>query len=136
MTPEEKLLHDIFDNHELAEMRGDSVEASKTHLHDVGIEPPELEHGTYFQGLPWSYYMIGILQSHAPNGPAQQLVAQVYSDMKADNFSENQMQSELAGLLKDGLDYGNWIWVLNPLPEAEIELTPREVQQIRGIVDE
>lgn len=58
------------------------------------------------------YKMLGILQSYAPDGAARQQCAEVLQQMEADHASPEQIVSYFAGALVDGLNYGNWLWVL------------------------
>jgi hypothetical protein len=58
-----------------------------------------------------AYKLLGILQNHAPTGKEQQCCSELANAMEADNLSELQMETLLAGCLLDGLQHGNWPWV-------------------------
>jgi hypothetical protein len=61
-------------------------------------------------GLPNSYWLLGILQSHAPTGKEQAQLTDLYNQMRADGVDEVDLQEQLAGILLDGLRHGNWPW--------------------------
>jgi hypothetical protein len=65
---------------------------------------------------PKSYQMLGILQGYAPNDAARQMCADTYDEMsytieEAVEEADDKMVSMICGLLKDGIDHGNWLWL-------------------------
>jgi hypothetical protein len=56
-----------------------------------------------------AYQLLGILQHYAPTGAEQQLVANLYNEIKAEG-SDRKLVIELSGMLIDGLAEHNWPW--------------------------
>lgn len=56
------------------------------------------------------YALLGILQSYAPNGPAQQHCTNMVHRAEADGASDLDIEKMLASALSDGLNHGNWPW--------------------------
>lgn len=61
-----------------------------------------------------AYQLLGILQKYAPNSDAQVLCTKFYRDMVADGFSAADMVKAQAGAIMDGLENGNWPWIVYP----------------------
>lgn len=57
------------------------------------------------------YALLTVVQSHAPNGTEQQKVADLANGVVT-QFGPEQAEKVLAGMLADGLNYGNWPWVI------------------------
>jgi hypothetical protein len=54
--------------------------------------------------------LLGILQSHAPTGAAQQECSELYWDLQKNNETIEAVELGLVHALLDGLRYGNWPW--------------------------
>lgn len=63
-----------------------------------------------------SYRLLGVLQSIAPDGPAQERCAAIYREAWADvqandrQDADRQVAAIMAGALVDGFRHGNWPW--------------------------
>jgi hypothetical protein len=57
-----------------------------------------------------AYKLLGIIQSHAPNATAQQLVTNNVNAAALDGATEKMIEKDLAMALVDGLCHGNWPW--------------------------
>ncbi len=54
-----------------------------------------------------NYELLGILQSHAPDGEAQQKCAKLYNQMFEDGATTAEIEKYLIGILHIGLNTGN-----------------------------
>lgn len=62
--------------------------------------------------------LLDVLQEYAPNGAAQGMCAEIYNDMQEMVYLEHDTKREaelalvgaLAGMIFDGVNYGNWPW--------------------------
>lgn len=57
-----------------------------------------------------NYYLLTILQYHAPTADAQQACTAMFNKAIADGASKEELHKTLSGALNDGLKYGNWPW--------------------------
>lgn len=57
-----------------------------------------------------AYTLLGVLQSHAPNGSAQQLCASMVHQAERSMVSDLGIEKMLANAIADGLNHGNWPW--------------------------
>jgi hypothetical protein len=55
-----------------------------------------------------AYKLLAILQSHAPTGKDQVICANVYN-----RTPEVEQERTMVNALADGLNYGNWPWIIN-----------------------
>lgn len=55
--------------------------------------------------------LLGILQSHAPNGQAQSLCAKFVNDLVAGGAEPEEVEKALVNALADGFNHANWLWV-------------------------
>ena len=61
------------------------------------------------------YITLGMIQDHAPNGPAQEKAAEIYRQAEADGASTERV---MATVLSNGLNTGNWPWSPSTVDEA------------------
>lgn len=60
-----------------------------------------------------AYNLCSVIKQYAPDDTAQLLVNRIYDQAYADNQGESAaVVKALAGILLDGLNHGNWPWVL------------------------
>jgi hypothetical protein len=61
-----------------------------------------------------SYRLLGIIQEYAQDAIAQQICADAYNELQRRMLGaqrERGVTKIMAGMLYDGLAYGNWPWV-------------------------
>lgn len=67
------------------------------------------------------YTLLGLLQSYAPNGPAQQHCTNMVHAAERDGASDMDVEKMLVNAISDGLTHGNWPWVnsmqVDPRPD-------------------
>lgn len=67
---------------------------------------------------PNARILLGVLQSYAPDGPALQRCAEIFSEMEISLRDDREMVSTLADLIKRGIDSGTWFWLVeSSIPE-------------------
>lgn len=60
-----------------------------------------------------AYNLLSTIRAYAPDGPAQGVVSEAYNRAYVDSHGESEpVVKMLAGVLLDGLNHGNWPWVL------------------------
>jgi len=55
--------------------------------------------------------LLGVLQSYAPNGDAQQACSELLWSAQREGLTVREQVLMLVNTLHDGLSYGNWPWV-------------------------
>jgi hypothetical protein len=65
-----------------------------------------------------AYTMLGLLQRIAPTGKEQRQIAEVYNQMRDDGLTWREVLVNLANILSNGLEHGNWPWTQSPLSDA------------------
>lgn len=56
--------------------------------------------------------LVNLIKSHAPDLESQKLVFSRYQEMHREFTNDHELELRLAGMLYDGLAYGNWPWLL------------------------
>jgi hypothetical protein len=85
--------------------------------------------------------LLGIIQSFAPNGAAQEVAAQVYREADAKFPTDLELVRAMTNVLADGLNYGNWPWnvevkVADPKLPIKKGLRPPSLEAIERVQGE
>lgn len=62
-----------------------------------------------------SYTLLGILHSYTSNEQQSAIVNEMYDEMRISGMSARDIELNLARTLHDGLEHGNWPWMVHDL---------------------
>lgn len=72
--------------------------------------------------------LLNVLKSHAPSATAQIVCEVMLSYAVQAESSENDLQLLLAGMLVDGISFGNWPWTSGEVFDRALRRPERGVQ--------